>query len=54
MAVERLQVTRVQELLAERGCEVSHSSLRRFIQRRGWRRRQPVTVRRPPSPVGED
>ena len=31
LTAERLQVTRVQELLAERGCEVSYSSLRRFI-----------------------
>ena len=49
---ERLQVTRV-ELLAERGCEVSYSSLRRFIQRRGWRQRQPVTVRMEDGPPGE-
>ena len=35
LTAERLQVTRVQELLAERGCEVSYSSLRRFIRRRG-------------------
>ena len=46
-------MTRVQELLAERGCEVSYSSLRRFIQRRGWRRRQPVTVRMEDGPPGE-
>ncbi len=45
LTADRLQVTRVQELLAERGCEVSYTSLRRFIERRGWRRRQPVTVR---------
>ena len=32
---ERLQVTRIHELLAERGCEVSYSTLRRFIARRG-------------------
>ena len=53
LTAERLQVTRVQELLAERGCEVSYSSLRRFIQRRGWRRRQPVTVRMEDGPPGE-
>ena len=46
-------MTRVQELLAERGCEVSYSSLRRFIQRRGWRQRQPVTVRMEDGPPGE-
>ena len=46
-------MTRVQELLAERGCEVSYSSLRRFIQRRGWRRRQQPTVRMEDGPPGE-
>ena len=53
LTAERLQVTRVQELLAERGCEVSYSSLRRFIQRRGWRRRQQPTVRMEDGPPGE-
>ena len=53
LTAERLQVTRVQELLAERGYDVSYSSLRRFIQRRGWRRRQPVTVRMEDGPPGE-
>ena len=53
LQAERLQVTRVHELLAERGCEVSYSTLRRFIQRRGWRRRQPVTVRMEDGPPGE-
>ena len=53
LTAERLQVTRIRELLAERGCEVSYSSLRRFIQRRGWRRRQPVTVRMEDGPPGE-
>ena len=53
LTAERLQVTRVHELLAERGCEVSYSSLRRFIRRRGWRQRQPVTVRMEDGPPGE-
>ena len=53
LQAERLQVTRVQELLAERGCEVSYSTLRRFIARRGWGRRQPVTVRMEDGPPGE-
>ena len=53
LTTERLQVTRAQELLAERGCEVSYSSLRRFIRRRGWRQRQPVTVRMEDGPPGE-
>ena len=38
----KLDGRQYQELLAERGCEVSYSSLRRFIQRRGWRHRQPA------------
>ena len=53
LTTERLQVTRVQELLAERGCEVSYSSLPRFIRRRGWRQRRPVTVRMEDGPPGE-
>ena len=53
LTADRLQVTRVQELLAERGCEVSYTSLRRFIERRGWRRRQPVTVRMEDGQPGE-
>ena len=53
LSVERLQVTRIQELLAERGCWVSYTSLRRFIQRRNWRRRNTWTVRMGESPPGE-
>ena len=53
LQAERLQVTRIHELLAERGCEVSYSTLRRFIARRGWGRRQPVTVRMEDGPPGE-
>ncbi|MCY4364784.1 MAG: hypothetical protein OXE17_00940 [Chloroflexi bacterium] len=30
VAVGRLQVTRIQELLGQRGCEVSYTSLRRY------------------------
>ena len=36
---DRLQVTRIQELLGERGCAVSYTSLRRFIRKRNWGRR---------------
>ena len=53
LQAERLQVTRIHELLAERGCEVSYSTLRRFIARRGWGRRQPATVRMEDGPPGE-
>ena len=42
---DRLQVTRVQELLAERGCPVSYASLHRFVARRNWRGRSRGTVR---------
>ena len=50
---DRLQVTRIQELLGERGCRVSYTSLRRFIQRRNWRGRNPRTVRMEESPPGQ-
>ena len=50
---DRLQVTRIQELLAERDCRVSYTSLRRFLQRRQWRRRSARTVRMEQSVPGE-
>ena len=50
---DRLQLTRVHELLADRGCRVSYTSLRRFIQRRGWQRRSPTTVRMGESAPGD-
>ena len=34
----RLQMTRIHELLAARGCPVSYPSLRRFLVKRNWRR----------------
>ena len=40
-------------MLAQRGCPVSYASLRRFIQRRNWRRRKPVTVRMEDTTPGE-
>lgn len=33
---DHLQLTRVEELLTQRNCVVSYSSLRRFVGRRGW------------------
>ena len=39
LTADRLQVTRIHELLAARGCEVSYASVGRFIRRRGWQRR---------------
>jgi len=52
LTAERLQMTRIHELLGERGCQISYNSLRRFIQRRGWRRRA-VTMRLAESAPGE-
>ena len=50
---DKLQVTRIQELLGQRGCEVSYTSLRRFLQRRNWRRRSLRTIRMEQSGPGE-
>ena len=50
---DRLQMTRIHELLAMRGCEVSYPSLRRFIVNRNWRRRSKTTVRMADTPPGE-
>ena len=50
---DRLQMTRIQELLAARGCRVSYPSLQRFMARRGWQRRDSKTVRMEPSAPGE-
>ena len=49
----RLQLTRVQELLAQRGCPVSYASLHRFVARRNWRRRSRSTVRMEDTAPGE-
>ena len=53
LTVDRLQLTRIQELLAEQGCWVSYTSLRRFIQRRNWQSRSRTTVRMEQSAPGE-
>ena len=50
---DRLQFTRIHELLSERGCAVSYSSLHRFVTRRGWRRKRTTTVRMEETPPGE-
>ena len=50
---DRLQVTRIQELLAVRGCGVSYTSLRRFILKRNWGRRGIRTVRMADTEPGE-
>ena len=38
-------MTRIQELLAARGCRISYSSPHRWVRRRNWQRRQGGTVR---------
>ncbi|MDE2844521.1 MAG: hypothetical protein OXN21_14230 [Chloroflexota bacterium] len=53
VTVDRLQVARVQELLAQRGCDVSYTPLGSFLQRRNWRRHNPRTVRMEQSGSGK-
>ena len=50
---DRLLLTRIHELLAERGCRVSYISLQRFVARRNRRRRSKATVRMEDTPPGE-
>ena len=50
---DRLQMTRIQELLAARGCPVSYPSLRHFILKRNWRRLSKTTVRMEDTAPGE-
>ena len=38
-------MTRIQELLAARGCRIPYSSPHRWVRRRNWQRRQSGTVR---------
>ena len=53
ITVDRLQLTRIQELLAERDYRVPYTSLHRFVDRRQWRRRRTNTVRMGESGPGE-
>jgi len=53
IANDRLQMTRIHELLVARGCELSYPSPRRFIINRNWRRRSKTTVRMEDTPQGE-
>ena len=46
-------MTRIQELLAERGCWVSYASILRFVARRNWRRSSKATVRMEDAAPGE-
>ena len=50
---DRLQLTRIHELLLGRGCPASYRSLRRFIQKRNWRKPGGATVRMEDTPPGE-
>ena len=50
---ERLQLTRIQELLAQQGCLVSYTSLQRFVLRQGWLASQQTTVRMADTAPGE-
>lgn len=53
LTVDRLLLTRIQELLAQRGCLVSYTSLRRFVHRRNWGRRNQTKVRMEDTRPGE-
>ena len=50
---DRLQMTRIHELLIARGCSVSYPSLRRFVVKRNWRRTGRTTVRMEDTPPGQ-
>ena len=53
LTVDRLQMTRIKELLDSRGCPVAYPSLRRFILKRNWRKLGKATVRMEDIPPGE-
>ena len=50
---ERLQLTRIQELLDQQGCAVTYTSLWRYVQRHGWAKQAGTTVRLPDPPPGQ-
>ena len=50
---DRLQLTRIQELLKQRGFDVVYSSLYRFVTRNGWRRSNRTTVRMEDTEPGQ-
>lgn len=50
---EKLKLTRVQELLAQRQCLVPYMSLRRFVLRKGWFGHSQTTVRLADTEPGE-
>ena len=53
IANDRLQMTRIHELLTIRGCAVSYPSLRRFVLKGNWRKRSKTTVRMADTAAGE-
>ena len=53
LTADRLQVTRIRELLAAQGCVISYSSLYRFVERRHWLGRSARTVRMAESAPGQ-
>lgn len=50
---DKLKLTRVQELLAGKGCLVPYMSLRRFVTRKGWSKGPKATVRMADTAPGE-
>lgn len=50
---EKLTLTRVQELLAQRTCAVSYTSLDRYVRGKGWLPGSQGTVRMEETPPGE-
>ena len=50
---DRLQMTRIHELLIAQGCSVSCPSLRRFVVKRHWRKAGRTTVRMEDTPPGQ-
>ena len=54
LTLDKLQITRVRELLANRGCPVSYPSLRRFVLKRNWRPLSAATMRMGDTPQEEE
>ena len=50
---DKLKLTRIQELLAQRHCLVPYMSLRRFVLRKGWGKSSKTTVRMADTEPGE-
>ena len=50
---DRLQLTRIHELLLARGCALSYQSVRRFVIKRNWDGASRSTVRMEDAPPGK-